>query len=86
MTDRPREIDCGEAAEKLYEYLDQELDAATEAAVKQHLEMCAPCFQVFDFEKTYLKFIETRARAQGAPESLKRKLLDQLFREGSAAD
>lgn len=86
MTDQPREIDCSEAAEKLYEYLDQELDAATEAAVKHHLETCAPCIRVFDFEKTYLKFIEIRARAEGAPESLKRKLLDQLFREGSAAD
>ena len=73
------EIDCRETATQLYEYLDGELTPAAEAAVRAHLADCAPCFGLFDFENAYLRFLEARARVQGAPESLKRRILDELL-------
>ena len=74
-------IDCQAAFEILYDYLDGELDANRTAAIKTHLEMCAKCFSVFDFEKTFLLFVDIRAKAQGAPESTRRKLLESLLKK-----
>jgi mycothiol system anti-sigma-R factor len=79
---RGNSIDCQAAFESLYDYLDGELDADATAAIKAHLEMCAQCFSVFDFEKTFLMFVEARSQAQGAPDSVKKKLLEALLTEG----
>jgi mycothiol system anti-sigma-R factor len=80
---RGNSIDCQAVFESLYDYLDGELDADATAAIKQHLEMCARCFSVFDFEKSFLLFVEARSQAKGAPESVKNKLLESLLNEGS---
>ena len=79
MTSHPEDIDCRGALDRLYEYLDGELTAENEQAVRDHLAACAPCFQLFNFEDTFLKFLEVRARAQGAPPELQRRILDSLF-------
>ncbi len=81
MANNPRSVDCAEAFERLYEYIDGELDAVREAEVREHLKQCAPCFKRFDFEKTYQRFIETRAAARGAPEALRKKILESLLEE-----
>ena len=75
----PDAIDCHAAAERLYEYLDRELSPTVDAQVRAHLADCAPCFGLFDFEETYLRFLEVRTRAQGAPAHLRRRILDELF-------
>ena len=82
MTDAPPKIDCHEAADRLYDYLDRELTPEVEAAVRAHLVDCAMCFQLFDFETAYLRFLEVRTRTQGAPPALKRRILDSLLCEG----
>ena len=40
MTDVPKNMDCEEALEHLYDYLDGELTAEREAEVHTHLERC----------------------------------------------
>lgn len=76
-----RRINCREAAEHLYEYLDRELTPATEHAIRQHLAECPPCCDHFDFEQLFLEFLRARCRAQGAPPELKHKILRELFDE-----
>jgi anti-sigma factor (TIGR02949 family) len=82
MSGAPEHLDCEQAADRLYEYLDGELTPAVEAAVRTHLAECAGCFALYDFESAYLRFVEARARARGAPPPLKRKILEQLLFEG----
>ncbi|HEX9729211.1 MAG TPA: zf-HC2 domain-containing protein [Gemmatimonadales bacterium] len=72
-------IDCHAALDRLYEYLDDELTPEIEAAVRDHLARCTRCFGRFDFERSYLVFLETRARTRGAPADLKRRILAELF-------
>ena len=79
MSGMPDRIDCHEAAAKLYEYLDRELTPDANATVRAHLEACAHCFALYDFETAYLRFLQARARAQGAPPHLKQRILDELF-------
>lgn len=74
-------LDCHEAVARLYDYLDGELTPSDHAAVRRHLAACAHCFDLFDFEDAYLRFLEARTRAQGAPPHLQRRILDLLLFE-----
>ncbi len=51
--------DCSEALERLYTYLDQELDAASVVVIKGHLDGCSPCCDAFSFEQRLLTVIRT---------------------------
>jgi len=82
MSGEPKPVDCHAAVNQLYEYLDGELTPATETAVRTHLAECAHCFALFDFETAYCRFLQARARAQGAPPDLKRRILDELLLDG----
>lgn len=78
-------IDCRDAFDRLYAYLDGELSPQHEAEVREHLEMCKPCFKLAKFESAYLRFLEARTRAQRAPGHLKKAILRQLlFSENSS--
>jgi len=79
MTDETPHIDCDEALERLYEYLDGELTPDVEAAVRRHLVVCAPCLRIYDFERAFLRFLEARTRAADAPPELRRQLLERLL-------
>ena len=74
-------FDCGAAIDHLYAYLDGELTAADATQVRRHLAECAHCLAVFDFEAAFLRFLEARRRAAGAPPDLRRAILHQLLRE-----
>ena len=79
MTAQPRKIDCTEAVEHLYGYLDEELTAEVKAAVRSHLSHCADCFGHFEFERAFLKFLEARSRAHDAPPGLRKKIFEQIL-------
>lgn len=83
---RPRRIDCREAMARLYEYLDGELTEVRAAEVRDHLDECAPCLTLSRFETAYLRFLEARARARGAPPHMKRRILQELFLSDGEAD
>ena len=78
-------VDCLEAVEHLYDYLDGELTPERDAAVRAHLGACAHCVSLFGFEHAYLKFLAARARAQHAPPALRRRILNTLL-EGDTAE
>lgn len=79
MTTEPRQIDCSEVAQRLYEYLDGELTPERDSEVRRHLDQCVRCFGLWKFEDGYLRFLEARGRAKSAPEPLKRQILDQIL-------
>ena len=72
-------VDCDDAIEHLYSYLDGELTAQTEKAVRGHLDDCSGCFGQYEFERAFLKFLEARCKAQAAPEPLKRRIFEQVL-------
>lgn len=79
MTQPDSDIDCDEALERLYEFLDGELTPAGEQAVRRHLKACAPCLRLYDFERAYLRFLTARAAARGAPPEMRRRILERLL-------
>jgi len=74
-------MNCREALERVYEFLDQDLTPEVEREVRVHLQACKPCGQHFDFEQTFLKFLQARCRTRSAPPDLKRRILNDLFGE-----
>jgi anti-sigma factor (TIGR02949 family) len=82
MTEAGRPMECREAVDRLYEYLDRELEPAVERAVRDHLASCAHCFALHHFEDAYRRFLEARTRAQGAPPALRRRILERLLSGG----
>ena len=74
-------MNCQEAQHHLYEYLDRELTPADEQRVREHLAACRPCEGRFDVERAFLKFVEAKCRAKGAPPELRRRILRELFGE-----
>jgi anti-sigma factor (TIGR02949 family) len=79
VSPKPHSVECREALERLYDYLDRELTPEWEEAVGRHLRECSACFCCFEFERAYLRFLEARIKAQGAPPEVKRRILRQLF-------
>ena len=62
--------DCQETLDKLYQFLDRELDLAERREVEAHLSLCPPCRDVFRFEYNTLRFVGERCRETAAPPTL----------------
>lgn len=75
---------CNEATENLYSYLDQELDDATAAAVRDHLEACGGCCDGFDFERR-LKQIVHDHLSEEMPSGLVDRVRDLIQQERTGA-
>jgi len=75
---------CQDAMHTLYHYLDGELNDERRAAIRRHLDQCAPCLHAFDFEAE-LKMVVARSCRDQVPDSLRRRIADALA-EASGPD
>ncbi len=62
-----------DAVERLYHYLDGELDDQRRALVKRHLDDCMPCLEAFDFELELRQVIGRMCR-EPVPEQLRTRI------------
>lgn len=71
-------ITCQEAAERIYDFLDGELDAERMEQVRQHIEVCKRCWPYFNFERIFLDHIRSRGlkpeRSRALEEKVRRML------------
>ncbi len=73
----PHELDCQEALDHLYEYLDDEVDTEDHARIAQHLHECGPCLHEFDVERIVKKLV-ARSCCESAPAQLRGRLAAQF--------
>jgi mycothiol system anti-sigma-R factor len=79
--DRPGDApfdDCEHVLERVYEFLDNELDVATSDAIRHHLAMCEPCLDRFDAEEAVKSLVHRRCGGEVAPSHLRAKIVTQL--------
>ncbi len=69
----PHELDCREALDHLYEYLDGEVGSEDDARIAQHLRECGPCLREFDVERIVKKLV-ARSCCEVAPAQLRMRL------------
>jgi anti-sigma factor (TIGR02949 family) len=66
-------IGCEEVIEKLFEFIDRELDESARREVEQHLETCRGCFSRAEFERR-LRARVAQAAEERAPERLRQRI------------
>ena len=70
--------DCQHVLERVYEFIDNELDHASGDVIRQHLSECEPCLDKFDVEQAVKKLVASRCGGDTAPAHLRDKVLGQL--------
>jgi mycothiol system anti-sigma-R factor len=73
----PHDVPCSEVLDRVYEYLDGELDKERVHEIKHHLEECAPCLREFGLEEA-VKSIVKRCCSDPAPAELRAKVLQRI--------
>ena len=75
---------CDDSLERLYLYLDAELDRARSENIRSHLEVCSDCFGSFDFEERLKQVVHDRLQ-EDVPEHLVEKIKAAIHKEQSGA-
>jgi anti-sigma factor (TIGR02949 family) len=68
-----RHLDCEAVIERLFEFLDRELDPGTEREIERHLDACRACFSRAEFERRLRAKVADAAIAR-APETLRSRI------------
>jgi mycothiol system anti-sigma-R factor len=71
---KPHETPCSEVLDRVYEYLDGELDRDRVHVIKEHLEECAPCLREYGLEDA-VKALLKRSCYDQAPPELRHKVM-----------
>ena len=66
--------DCSAVIDRVFFFIDNELDAADCAVVRAHLDTCNPCLEKYDLQRT-VKSIVARSCSEAAPEELRQRVL-----------
>ena len=69
------QISCQQAVERVYEYLDGELDALATEQVREHIEMCRKCYPYFNFERIFVDHLRSRALKVSCSQELEDRIL-----------
>lgn len=77
-------IRCEEALERLWEFLDGELDPANEADVQRHLDVCSRCYPRYDFQRAYFELMHRIRKREGVPPKLRRRIFERILEEEAA--
>lgn len=64
---------CVDAVQRLYNFLDGELDDDRRSTIRRHLDECKPCLQAFGFEAELRGVIARKCRDQ-VPDSLRHRV------------
>jgi mycothiol system anti-sigma-R factor len=73
----PHEVPCSEVLERVYEYIDGEVDSERRHQIKEHLDECSPCLREFGLEEA-VKAIVKRSCSDPAPPDLRAKVLSNI--------
>jgi mycothiol system anti-sigma-R factor len=74
----PTKIECEHVLERVYEFLDHEVDTATGDEIRQHLSDCEPCLDRFDVEQAVKALVHRSCGNDRAPSSLRLRIVEQL--------
>jgi anti-sigma factor (TIGR02949 family) len=69
---------CALVAERMHEFLDNELDEASGDDIRAHLAACEPCLHRFDVEQAVRTLVRRCCTGEVAPASLRTRIVSQL--------
>jgi mycothiol system anti-sigma-R factor len=77
-TQDKRESDCEHMLERVYQFLDHELDTASSDQIREHLAQCEPCLDRYDVEQAVKTLVNRSCGGDKAPNHLRSKVLGLL--------
>lgn len=80
---KPHDVNCQEILERVYVFIDNELEDADCQRIQAHLAECAPCLHEVDHERM-VKALIARSCAERAPMQLRERVLVSI-REAQAS-
>lgn len=72
--------DCMECADKIYEWIDGEIDEKTLKLVQEQIDHCRGCVGVYEFELAMREIVKRNLQIE-MPQGLKDKILKSLKEE-----
>ncbi|WP_067169094.1 mycothiol system anti-sigma-R factor [Microtetraspora niveoalba] len=72
------DTDCGEVLDRVYSYLDGELDDSRRAEIRQHLDECGPCLEEYGLEKVVKQLVAKHCGCDPVPQDLRDKILARI--------
>lgn len=81
-----KSITCLGALEKIYEYLDGELDAVSHKEVAHHFSICKRCYPHLKLEERFLGLVHRSEEGEGCPEHLRSQVLALLSVEAGDSE
>jgi mycothiol system anti-sigma-R factor len=76
----PHEVPCAEVLDRVYAYLDGELDNPGCAKIRQHLDECGPCLREYGLEELVKQLVHRHCGHDTAPADLRTKVLIRIER------
>ena len=70
--------DCADAIEKVYLYLDGEIEDEDCSELRRHIEECAPCLREYGLEQQFKALVARSCGCEPTPPELREKLLVKL--------
>ena len=68
---------CSEILQRIFFFIDNELDSADCDAIRAHLDRCRPCLEKYQLEST-VKALVARSCAEHAPDQLRERVLVRI--------
>lgn len=79
----PEMVSCRAALERIYEYMDGELDDASHEQMEEHFRVCASCYPHLRLERTFRRRVQAALSKPEVPADLRDRVLDMLARDPS---
>jgi mycothiol system anti-sigma-R factor len=73
---------CEEALERIFEWLDGELDPESARRIGAHLEVCARCYPMVKFERSFRSALDRACRCEGIPDEVESGVMKALESQG----
>jgi mycothiol system anti-sigma-R factor len=72
------DVDCSEILQRVYVFIDDELEDASYADIRKHLEECGPCLEQYDLERCVKKIVHRSCGDEHAPDALRQRILARI--------
>ncbi|ETK31984.1 mycothiol system anti-sigma-R factor [Microbispora sp. ATCC PTA-5024] len=75
---RHHDTPCSEVLDRVYTYLDGELDSGRCAEIRQHLDECGPCLEEYGLEEAVKRLVAKHCGCDPMPEDLRARVLTRI--------
>ncbi|MCW2879919.1 MAG: hypothetical protein JWQ95_4019 [Sphaerisporangium sp.] len=75
---KPHDTDCKEVLDRVYTFLDGELDDRRRSDIREHLDECGPCLEEYGLENVVKQLVAKHCGCDTVPEDLRSKVLQRI--------